>query len=268
MKSSPMRRRVASLLVLLAGTLAGLAQAHPATAARPVITVFAAASLTESLGESARGYEAAQGVTVKLSVAASSVLARQIESGAAADLFISADSAWMDYLEERGLVQATSRRDLLGNRLVLVAPAGSRVVVDLRPGVDLAAALGSDGRLAIAEPEGVPAGRYAVAALQALGAWQAVENRTVPAENVRAALAFVARGEAPLGVVYATDAAVEPRVRVVATFPPESHAPIVYPAALIRGASPAAAAFLAWLAGPEAGIIFTTAGFTVLKQGR
>lgn len=265
MKGSRMRRCVASLLVLLAGTLAGLAQANSAVPVRPVITVFAAASLTESLGEIARRYEAAQGVTVKLSVAASSVLARQIESGAAADLFISADGAWMDYLEKRGLVQAASRRDLLGNRLVLVAPAGSSVVVGLRPGVDLAAALGTGGRLAIAEPDGVPAGRYAVAALRALGAWQAVENRTARAENVRAALAFVARGEAPLGVVYATDAAVEPRVRVVATFPPESHAPIVYPAALMPGASPAAAAFLAWLAGPEAGAVFTAAGFTVLK---
>lgn len=265
MKGSRMRRRVASLLVLLAGTLAGLAQADSAVPVRPVITVFAAASLTESLGEIARRYEAAQGVTVKLSVAASSVLARQIESGAAADLFISADGAWMDYLEKRGLVQAASRRDLLGNRLVLVAPAGSSVVVDLRPGVDLAAALGPSGRLAIAEPDGVPAGRYAVAALRALGAWQTVENRTARAENVRAALAFVARGEAPLGVVYATDAAVEPRVRVVAPFPPESHAPIVYPVALMPGASPAAAAFLAWLAGPEAGAVFAAAGFTVLE---
>jgi molybdate transport system substrate-binding protein len=226
--------------------------------------VFAAASLTDVLEDIGGDFTAATGIPVRFSFAGSPALARQIEAGARADLFLSADVEWMDYLEERGFLAAGTRRNLLGNELVLIAPAGSDVVLEARPGLPLAAALGRR-RLAMGDPVLVPAGRYGRAALESLGAWSDVGNRLAPAENVRVALAWVARGEAPLGIVYRSDALAEPRVRVVTAFPAGSHPPIVYPVARL-GRSPAparAAAFQDWLGGPRARDRFLAAGFTV-----
>lgn len=229
------------------------------------ITVLAAASLGDVLPEIGRSYEAATHRPVTFSFAASMTLARQIEATSGADLFISADSASMDYLGQRGLIQQGTRRDLLANSLVLIAPADSAVKIDIAPGFGLLQAL-HGGRLAMGEPVSVPAGRYARDALMKLGVWDSVVQHLALGEDVRAALAYVARGEAPLGIVYATDARIEPRVRVVATFPANTHAPIVYPAAIVKDAKPAAAAFLVYLRGPVAGAVFERAGFTVLAH--
>ncbi len=262
--------RIALRLLLLSGWLAlpghvalAGAPAAPAPAVAGEITVFAAASLTNVLQEAAAAWQSQTGVAVKLSFASSAILARQIESGARADLFIPADLDWMDYVAQRGLVSSASRTNLLGNRLVLVAPAGSAVQLPIRPGFALRAALGGGGRLAIADPASVPAGRYARAALTTLGVWQGIEERLAPADNVRTALLYVARGEAPLGIVYLTDARAEPKVRIVGEFPSSSHAPIVYPAALTTAAAPAAAQFLAFLRQPSSVQRFEAAGFTV-----
>jgi molybdate transport system substrate-binding protein len=243
-------------LVLLLG-LAAPARAQ----ARPVV-VFAAASLKDALDEIAAGWRRS-GNAVAISYAASSALARQIGAGAPADIFISADAEWMDWAVARNLVQADTRRDLAGNRLVLVAPADSKATVEIAPGFDLAGALGS-GRLAMADAGAVPAGRYARATLTALGAWSSVEARVAQAENVRAALLLVARGEAPLGIVYASDAVAERRVRTVAMFPPHTHPPIVYPAAATATASPAAARFMVALQTAEARAVLQRWGFTPL----
>lgn len=229
------------------------------------ITVFAAASLKNALDEAGRSYEAKSGDQVRISYAASSAIARQIEQGAPADLFISADRDWMDYLEQRSLIVARSRRDLLSNRLALIAPADSKVALRIGRGMPLARALGT-GRLATAGPD-VPAGKYAKAALSALGVWSSVSGRLAQAENVRIALQYVARGEAPLGVVYDTDALAEPRVRIVGLFPESSHPRIVYPAALTAGATaPKAGAFLTYLSGPESARIFRRHGFRGLDH--
>lgn len=241
----------------------GSAVFAPLTAAAQ-LTVFAAASLKEALDANSRGFERATGHRVALSYAASNALARQIENGAPAHLFVSADRDWMDYLDRRGLLVPGSRRDLLGNRLVLVAPAGSVAALAIRPGLDLASALGG-GRLAMANPDSVPAGKYGRAALETLGAWAAVEKRLARTENVRAALALVSRGEAPLGIVYRTDALADPRVRIVDTFPESSHPSIVYPAAQVRGADAAAGALLDYLAGPLARPIWEKHGFRLLR---
>ncbi len=199
----------------------------PASARSPL--VFAAASLKEALD----AVLIASGTGATASYAGSSALAKQIEAGAPADLFISADHDWMEYLQQRNLVQAESRINLLGNRLVLIAPASTHADIALAPGVDLRPHLGPDGKLALADVAAVPAGKYAKAALTALGGWDFVSLQVVSAENVRGALALVARGEAPLGVVYATDAAAEAMVRVAGVFPECSHPPIVYPAAVL-----------------------------------
>ncbi|MFC3079464.1 molybdate ABC transporter substrate-binding protein [Phenylobacterium terrae] len=252
-----MLRRRALLLSL------PLLAALPACGREQTVTVFAAASLQDALNEVGGAYTRQTGQPVRFSYAASSAIARQIEQGAPADLFVSADRDWMDYAAERRLIQPASRRDLLANRLVLIAPAGSEAQIAIGPGMPLAPALG-DGRLAMAAPD-VPAGRYGRAALTSLGVWESVEARVAPAESVRAALQFVARGEAPLGVVYETDAKADRRVRIVGAFPAESHPPIVYPAALTgRGAgNRAAGRFLAYLSGPEASAIFRRHGFSV-----
>ena len=226
------------------------------------VTVFAAASLTDSLKLAAEAYKAKTGVTVTLSFGASSTLARQIEQGARADVFLSADTDWMDYLQKKNLIAEQTRKDLLGNRLVLVAGANAAPVSRIAPGFNLAAALG-DGRLALADPASVPAGKYAKAALIALGVWDSVSAKVANAENVRVALEYVARGEAPYGIVYATDARVAPSVRVAGVFPADSHPPIVYPAALTRTASPGAKAFLDFLGSAQAHAIFEKAGFTI-----
>ncbi len=229
-------------------------------------TVFAAASLSEALRELAREWTARGTPAPRLSFAASSALARQIEQGAPADLFLSADEPWMDYLAERGLIVPSSRISPVGNALVLVGGAGVRPVV-LERGTELRALLGPSGRLAMGDPAHVPAGRYARAALEWMGQWDAVSPRLARAENVRAALLLVERGEAPLGVVYATDAAASPGLRVLGTFPPESHPPITYPFALTRRAEGDARsrALLAFLAGAEAAPVWRRFGFTLAR---
>ena len=235
---------------------------HPASApAQAPVTVFAATSLQNALEDAGKVYTARTGKPVRFSFAASSAIARQIEQGAPANLFISADEAWMTYAANRKLIVSASRVDLLTNRLALVAPVQSKTRLVVAPNMPIAAALGRGGRLAIAGPE-VPAGKYGRAALTSLGVWKSVESRLAQGENVRAALAFVARGEAPLGIVYDTDAKVEPRVRIVGLFPAGSHPRIIYPAALVAGpANPDAAPFLYWLRGAEAGAIFAKYGF-------
>jgi molybdate transport system substrate-binding protein len=232
----------------------------PAAAQSQTITVFAAASLTDSLKQVADAYKARTGATVTLSFGASSTLARQVEQGASADLFFSADTDWMDYLEKAGQIAPGTRKDLLGNQLVLVAASDAKPAPRIAPGFDLAGALGN-GKLAMADPASVPAGKYGKAALTALGVWDKVAPKVAQAENVRVALEYVARGEAPFGIVYATDAKVAP-VKVVGTFPENSHPPIIYPVALTKSAAPAAKNFLAFLSGPEARAIFEKAGFT------
>jgi molybdate transport system substrate-binding protein len=248
---------------LVAGLLA-FSYAPVAAAESSTITVFAAASLTDALNAAGKAYEARTGAHVVFSFAASSVLAKQIESSAGADLYLSADEDWMNDLEKHGLLEPGTRRDLLGNHLVLIAPSGLKIAVRIAPKFDLAGALGSS-RLAVADPASVPAGKYAKAALTNLNVWDGVSGKLAVAENVRAALAYVARGETTLGIVYNTDAEIEPRVHVVGTFPDGSHAPIVYPEALIKGARPGAAGFEKFLSGPEAAAIFKKYGFVVLK---
>ena len=236
--------------------LPALAEAQPAAP----VTVFAASSLTDSLNTVASAYQAKTGIKVTLSFGASSTLARQIEQGARADLFLSADIDWMDYLQKKGLIEDTTRKDLLGNRLVLIAAADAKPAPKIAPGFDLAGALG-DRRLALADPASVPAGRYAKAALTSLGVWDKIAPKVAQAENVRVALEYVARGEAPYGIVYATDAKVAPKLRIAGVFPESSHPAIVYPAALTKTASPGAKAFLEFLGGAQARAIFEKAGF-------
>ncbi len=245
----------------LCALLSLAALALPAPARAETVTVFAAASLKNALDDVARQYEAASGNKVTVSYASSSTLAKQIENGAPAEVYLPADLEWMDYLAERRLVDGASRVNLLGNTLVLIAPAASKTVLEIKPGFALRLALGP-GRLAMADPDHVPAGKYAKAALQSLSVWHTVERQLARAENVRAALAFVARGEAQLGIVYRTDALAEPKVKVIGEFPRSSHAPIVYPAALTTAArSPAAAALLKFLAAPAARSTWEKHGF-------
>lgn len=255
----PQRR---SFLAAALGAL-GLLLAAPAAAQEP-LTVFAAASLKNVMDEQGQAFQRAGGPPVRFSYAASSAIARQIEQGAPADIFIAADSDWMNHVEQRGLVKPRTRRDLLTNRLALIAPKDSRARLTVGRDMPLARALGS-GRLAMAAPE-VPAGKYGRAALTRLGVWKSVEGKVVSAENVRAALAYVSRGEAPLGIVYDTDAKADPGVRIVGLFPASSHPRIVYPAAVLAGSkNPAAGRFMAFLATPGARAIFQKHGFTALR---
>lgn len=238
--------------------------AKPAEPAKPeaAVTVFAASSLTDVLKQ-IRDLYAAEGHTAPVfNFAASSELARQIEQGAGADIFISADEAWMDYLVERSLIDAASRETLLTNTLVLVAPSDKLITLDLKPGMDLAGAL-KGGKLSMAHPDSVPAGKYGKEALEKLGAWTAVEASVVRAENVRSALRFVETGEAAAGIVYATDAkAAGASVTVVGTFPSDSHKSITYPAAITAGTGEGAARdFLAFLGSEKASAVFQNAGF-------
>lgn len=247
------------LFALIAIAWMGLTTTAQAQAAP--LTVFAAASLREVMDAQAAAFTRAGGPPVRVSYAASSAVARQIERGAPADLFISADVAWMDYVDQRGLIDRRTRRDLASNRLALIAPADSKISLSIRKGMDLRAVLGG-GRLAMAGPD-IPAGRYGRAALTALGAWAGVQDRLVLADNVRNAMLFVARGEAPLGVVYDTDARADPRVRIVGRFPETSHPRIVYPAAVMRGSRNAdAARLLTFLRSPPGQAIFRRHGFT------
>lgn len=254
-----MRRRC-----LMAG-LAALPMAALPARAQQAVTVFAAASLTDALRAMGLEWAARGHAAPRFSFAASSALARQIEQGAPADLFMSADEAWANYLQERNLLVNATRSSPLGNALVLVAPASAARPVALARGTDLTALLGGTGRLATGDPAHVPVGRYAQAALTWMGQWEALSPRLARAENVRAALLLVERGEAPLGIVYATDAAASPGVRVVGTFPPESHEPITYPFALTRRAegNAEARALLAFLTGAEAAATWQRFGFTL-----
>ena len=262
----------------LVAALSGVARAAPApkavpaAEAAPAILVFAAASLAEPIAEIARlftaraaqpGQSAPARVLVRTSFAASSVLARQIEAGAPADVFLSADTEWMDYLDQRHLMRPGTREDLIGNELVLIAPARSTVQLSLGPDVDLTTAL-AGGRLATGDPDSVPVGRYAQQALTRLKVWEKIVPRLVRAENVRAALEYVARGEATLGIVYRTDALAEKRVRLVDVFPASTHEPIVYPVALTAHAPPEAAAFEAFLESDAAREVFVRYGFEPL----
>lgn len=232
-----------------------------ATAAWADTTVFAAASLRNALDEVRQTWAAQHGGKVVVSYAGSSALARQIEKGAPADIFISADLAWMDYLAQRRLVNDGSRVNLLRNELVMVAPVSARISVELKRGLQLGQLLGKD-RMAMADPDHVPAGKYGKAALEALGLWPQVADKLARGENVRTALNYVARGETPLGIVYRTDAAAEAKVRVIAAFPADTHPPIVYPAALLAGGNNAqAAAFFSYLKSSAAAGIFRKHGF-------
>lgn len=237
--------------------------ALPAQAQQPV-TVFAAASLTDALRDLGAQWAARGNPAPRFSFAASSALARQIEQGAPADLFMSADEAWANYLQERNLLVNATRSSPIGNALVLVAPANAARPFTLARGTDLLALLGAQGRIATGDPAHVPVGRYAQAALTWMGQWEALAPRLARADNVRAALLLVERGEAPFGIVYATDAAASQGVRVVGTFPAESHEAITYPFALTRRAeaNAQARALLAFLVGPEATPTWQRLGFT------
>jgi molybdate transport system substrate-binding protein len=229
------------------------------------VVIFAAASLKNALDEIAANWNTETGKTTAISYAASSALAKQIAEGAPADIFISADLAWMDDVEGKNLIKADTRSNLLGNQVVLVAPADSNASIDIAPGMDLAGAL-NGGKLAMADPAAVPAGKYGKAALEKLGVWDSVAGSVAAAENVRAALAFVSKGEAPLGIVYTTDAAADPGVKVIATFPEDSHPPIIYPIAITASSANAdAGAFLEYLHTAGATASFEKQGFTVLK---
>lgn len=263
-----LRRAVRAFALSCAAAIVTLCATGAAIAAddgRVPLTVFAAASLKESLDEAAAAYQATSGAPVRVSYAGSSALARQIEQGAPADVFLSADLDWMDYLQQRGLIDPATRRELLGNSLVLVAPLrGAARPLALGPGTDLMPLLGEHDRVAVASTASVPAGKYARAAFTSLGMWTALAPRLAETENVRAALLLVARGEAPLGVVYGSDAQAEPRVRVLATFPAGSHPPIVYPVARVAASRhPHAVRFVDWLGSPAAAAIFRSHGFSV-----
>jgi molybdate transport system substrate-binding protein len=253
------------LLALSFAVIAVSGLCQPAAASADDVVVFAAASLKNALDDAVERYRDATGRTVLVSYAATSTLARQIEQAAPADIFFSADMAWMDYLEDRDFIRPDSRRTLLGNRIVLIAPRTSDATIDIGPGMNLTGLLGKDGLLAMANTSSVPAGKYGKAALETLDAWDAIAGRIVQADNVRAALAFVARGEAPLGIVYATDAAAEPAVKVLAAFPDDTHPAIHYPIALTAASTnPEASAFLEFLLSPAALPAFEAQGFTII----
>ncbi|MGE5161275.1 MAG: molybdate ABC transporter substrate-binding protein [Betaproteobacteria bacterium] len=249
-----MRRIVAGLLAVLV----------PVVVHAEEVTVFAASSLQNAIEDVAALYQRATDRRLRLSFAASSVLARQIEQGAPASLFISADERWMDYLQSRKLIVNETRKALLGNRLVLVVPAGSSLRTDLRPGFDFLSLLGREGRWVTGDPSNVPVGRYAQQALTFLGAWDAAAPRLVRAENVRVALSFVERGETAAGVVYETDAATTSKVRVAGVFPAESHSPISYPVAVVeRFDSREARDLLQFLQADAAREVFRRYGFSI-----
>ncbi len=263
-----MRHRGLAALVLTAViAIGGASAAHSGQRPGPDLVVFAASSLKTALDDVALAWREASGGTLRLSFAGSSRLAWQIQQGAPVDIFISANTKWMDVLERDGSILARSRTDLLGNRLVLIAHGKGAKPVDLSGGDNLAALL-AGGRLAMAMVDSVPAGIYGKAALESLGWWKAVAPHVAQTDNVRSALALVARGEAPFGIVYATDAAASDNVTVVAAFPQETHEPIIYPGAVVTESAEAAAAqrFLDYLAAPRMAAIFERHGFIVLPR--
>lgn len=248
-----MRRLILALVLLF-----------PLSAQAQSLTVFAAASLTDALKDISVLWQQDGHAPLVLSFASSSTLARQIEQGAPANLFTSADQKWMDYLAEHKLIAADTRRNLLGNALVLIVPADKPTKINIVPGFSLAALLGPTGRIATGDPAHVPVGIYAEQALRKLGVWDSLAPRLARTEDVRAALLLVERGEAPAGIVYATDAAASKAVAVAGTFPADSHDPIVYPFAVTRaGDTPQARALLSFLAGPQARAVFVRRGFKV-----
>jgi molybdate transport system substrate-binding protein len=250
--------------VALLAVLLGPVSADGARAEERALLVFAAASLKNALHAAAADFTEAANAPVTISHAASPTLAKQIEAGAPADIFISADLDWMDYLDERGLIKADTRLNLVGNTLVLIAPAKASVELAIGPGFAIAEKLG-DGRLAMANTQAVPAGKYGKAALETLGVWPEVEGRLAEADNVRAALALVSRGEAPLGVVYASDAAADPAVVIIDAFPADTHPKIVYPIAVTATSThPAAQEFVSFLAGGAGRGHFEKEGFSIL----
>ena len=248
---------------LIVGPLQPVAQAQGGE-----LVVFAAASLKNALDAINAQWQKETGKKASISYGASPTLAKQIEQAAPAQMFISADLDWMNYLARKNLIKPETRSNLLGNRIVLIAHKDKAQPIDIKPGFDLAKALG-DGRLLMANVDSVPAGKYGKAALEKLGVWSSVSGKLAQAENVRAALLLVSRGEAPLGIVYQTDAAADPNVRIVGTFPEDTHPPIIYPIALTaNGSHPDATAFLDYIKSAKAKPLFEAQGFTVLGQGR
>lgn len=257
-------KRFPLLCAALAGVLLLLSNTG-AAAQQDKLVIFAAASLKDALDAINAAYRHDEGQEIATSYAASSTLAKQIEAGAPADIFISADLDWMDYLAKRNLIKPQTRTDLLGNQLVLIASVDSTVRLVIAPNFPLAQALGS-GRLAIADPNGVPAGKYGKAALEALGVWSSVADKLAPAENVRATLLLLSRGETPLGIVYRTDAVADKGVKILGAFPDHTHPPIIYPvAAVARSANPRDADYIAFLKSPAARRLFEEQGFMVLR---
>jgi molybdate transport system substrate-binding protein len=253
-------------LALGLAALVGAASLTPAVAQETTLTVFAAASLKNALDDVDAAFTKASGVKVSASYAASSALAKQMESGAPADIFISADLNWMDYVAGKNLIKADSRYNLLGNKLVLIAGKDSKLSnVQIAQGFDIAK-LAGDGRIAVADVKAVPAGLYAKAALEKLGSWAAAEPKLAQAENVRATLAFVARGETPIGIVYETDAKVEPNVKIIAYFPDTSYPPVTYPVAATTNAKADAAKYLQFLKSSAAKTVFEKYGFSFLVK--
>jgi molybdate transport system substrate-binding protein len=258
--------RAKRICVAFAAILIITTAAHQAAAQQKSILVFAAASMKNALDDVNNAFIKESGAKVVASYAASSALMKQIEQSAPADVFLSADVDWMDYGAKHNLIKSDTRFDLLGNRLVLIAPKDSAISrVDIGPGFNLAA-LAGNGRVAVGDVRAVPAGLYAKAALEKLGAWAAVEPKLAMAESVRAALVLVARGEAPLGIVYETDAKIEPAVKIVGVFPDASHPPIIYPIALTANAKPEAARYLIFVRTQPAKAIFERYGFNVLAR--
>jgi molybdate transport system substrate-binding protein len=254
------------LVAVLTAFLAFACAPHPARAQDKSLIVFAAASMKNALDDVDAAFTRQTGIKVATSYAASSALMKQIEQGAPADVFVSADLQWMDYGAQKKLIRDDTRVNLLGNKLVLIAAKDSKIdPVTIAPNFDLAG-LAGDGRIATGDVRAVPVGLYAKAALEKLGVWAAAEPKLALTENVRAALVLVARGEAPLGIVYATDAKVEPGVKVVGTFPDDSHPPIVYPVAATAGAKPEAGVYLTFLRSAAAKTVFEGYGFTLLAR--
>lgn len=259
------RRWIKLAIAAISAIWLGAAALSTPAAAAEKVTVFAAASLKDALDAANTAWAKESGKEAIASYAASGALAKQIENAAPADVFISADLNWMDYVAEKKLIKTDTRSNLLGNRLVLVAENGKQKPVEIKSGFDLAGLLG-DGKLAMGEPKSVPAGKYGQTALDKLGVWKSVEAKVAYAESVRAALAFVSRGEAPYGIVYQTDAAADKGVAIVGTFPADSHPPIIYPIALLaESKNPDAAAYLDFLKSDKAAPFFTAQGFTILK---
>ena len=262
-----MTTRRTCLALLVAAGLAWTGGVQPVSAQSKDVVVFAAASLQNALDEIARQWHRETGKKAVISYAASNTLIKQIEQGAPADIFFSADLDWMDYGQQKDLIKPDTRFNLLENRLVLIGPRDSSVRVNIQPGFDLAALL-KGGLLAMGNVDAVPAGKYGKAALEKLGVWDSVKDKIAQAESVRAALLFVSRGEASLGIVYQTDAAADLKVKIVGTFPDNTYPPIIYPVALTKASTNAdAQAFLNYLRSPAHGRTFERQGFTVLLPG-